>query len=67
MDSMSDNSEERLGDGVPQKKRSLTSISLGWLAEKLRKCERIKSELNSGTYKVDSAAIAQSITNADED
>ena len=64
---MSENSDEMAGDAVPQKKRSLTSISLGWLAEKLRKCERIKAELNSGTYSVDSSAIAQSITNAEDD
>jgi len=47
------------------KKRSLTSITLGWIAEKLRKAEKIKEEIKSGSYKVDSEKIAASIINKD--
>jgi anti-sigma28 factor (negative regulator of flagellin synthesis) len=45
----------------PERKRSLTSITLGWLSEKLRRSEQIKESLKSGSYKVDSEKIAQSI------
>jgi anti-sigma28 factor (negative regulator of flagellin synthesis) len=48
------------------KKRSLTSVTLQWLAERVRKTERIKEELQAGHYKVSSEQIAASIVNDDD-
>ena len=45
------------------KKRSLTSISLGWIAEKLRRAEEIKKAMQDGTYKVDSTKVAKALVN----
>jgi anti-sigma28 factor (negative regulator of flagellin synthesis) len=36
-------------------------MALNWVAEKLRRAERIKTELSEGTYQVDSAKVAQAI------
>lgn len=44
------------------RKRGLTSITLGWIAEKLRRAEKIKHDLAEGTYKVDSEKVAASLT-----
>lgn len=45
------------------KRRSVTSISLGWIAERIRRAEKIKEAMKSGTYTVDSNKVAQSIVN----
>ena len=45
------------------KKRSLTSITLGWIAERVRRAERIKAQVDSGSYQVDTAKVAASIVN----
>jgi len=45
------------------RKRSLTALTLDWLAERLRRSERIKSELESGSYSVDSKKVAASLLN----
>ena len=45
------------------RKRSLTSVTLQWLAERMRRSERIKTEISDGTYQIDSAKIAASIVN----
>lgn len=55
---MDDNNNNRAQEG---RKRSLTSVALQWVAEKLRRTERIKEELQRGTYQVDSNKIAQAI------
>lgn len=47
------------------RRRGLTSVALQWLADKMRRTERIKEELERGTYQVDSNKIAQAILNAD--
>ena len=44
-----------------KKKRSVTSVALGWLAERLRKTEEIRAKVTSGTYKVNPEKVAQSI------
>jgi len=44
-------------------KRSPTLLKLGWLAERLRKAERIKAEIEAGTYRVDSALVAKALLN----
>lgn len=61
---MTKESENPLGKPVNSKKRSLTSLSLQWLAERLRKAERIKSELAQGTYVVPTSKIAEAIVSS---
>jgi len=46
-------------------RRSPTLLKLEWLGERLRRAERIKAELEAGTYKVDSEAVARKILNLD--
>jgi anti-sigma28 factor (negative regulator of flagellin synthesis) len=48
---------------VKPRKRSLTSVTLQWLAERMRRSERIKAQVSEGTYQVDSAKVAASIVN----
>lgn len=50
-------------DQAKPRPRSATSIALGWIAEKLRRSERIKEQLKSGTYSVDSSKVAEAILN----
>lgn len=45
------------------RKRSLTSVTLQWLAERMRRSERIKDALERGTYTVDSEKVAKSLVN----
>lgn len=45
------------------RKRSLTEVTLGWIAERMRKAEKIKADLKSGSYQVDSKKIASAILN----
>lgn len=47
----------------PPRRRGITSITLGWLAEKLRKTEKIKEQLAEGTYKVDPQKVAAAMVN----
>ena len=53
---MDDNNQQK-----PQRKRVITSMTLQWIAEKLRRTDKIKEELSRGTYQVDSAKVAQAI------
>jgi anti-sigma28 factor (negative regulator of flagellin synthesis) len=58
--------EEALTEGGEfSTKRSPTLLKLGWLAERLRKAERIKAQVEAGTYHVDSADVAKAILNLD--
>jgi anti-sigma28 factor (negative regulator of flagellin synthesis) len=54
--------ESNSGGNTP-KKRSLTELTLGWLAEKLRRSEELKAQINSGTYTVNTEKIAEKIVN----
>lgn len=56
MDSENNNSNNSGG-----RKRSLTSIALGWVADRLRRCEELKEQINTGTYEVDNEKIASAI------
>lgn len=47
----------------PTRKRSLTDITLGWIADRLRRAEKIKEQVQSGTYKVNNDKVAASILN----
>jgi anti-sigma28 factor (negative regulator of flagellin synthesis) len=55
---MSDHDKKE--DTAPRRK-GLTSVTLQWIAEKLRRAERIKCALQKGTYQVDSSKVAQAI------
>jgi anti-sigma28 factor (negative regulator of flagellin synthesis) len=55
-------SENNQNEQKPRK-RGLTSLTLGWIAEKLRRAEKIREELEKGTYKVNSEKIAEAIVN----
>jgi anti-sigma28 factor (negative regulator of flagellin synthesis) len=50
----------------PQRKRGFTSVALQWIAERLRRSDQIKTELADGTYKVDSAKVAEALVNKEE-
>jgi anti-sigma28 factor (negative regulator of flagellin synthesis) len=60
-----DMNDEHNNQPKPARKRGLTSVALQWLAEKMRRTERIKEELERGTYQVDSSKIAEAILNGD--
>lgn len=47
----------------PARKRSLTEVTLGWLAERMRRAETIRASIEKGDYKVDTRKIAESIMN----
>ena len=56
-------SEKNSDEQKAPKKRSITSITLGWIAEKLRRAERIKHQIQSGSYKVNTEKVAAAIIN----
>jgi anti-sigma28 factor (negative regulator of flagellin synthesis) len=45
------------------RRRGLTSVTLGWLADRMRKAEKLKAQISSGEYKIDNEKIAASILN----
>ena len=47
----------------PARKRSLTDITIGWIADRLRRAERIKEQVQSGQYQVNTDKVAASIIN----
>ncbi|MCO6432169.1 MAG: flagellar biosynthesis anti-sigma factor FlgM [Deltaproteobacteria bacterium] len=53
-------------DTKPGRRRGLTDLTLGWLAERFRKAESIKEKIESGSYRVDTERVAASILNVDE-
>jgi len=57
-------SDEGRNEQKPRK-RGLTSMTLQWIADKFRRAEQIKNELNTGTYQIDSNKIARAILNGD--
>lgn len=53
-------------DLKPARKKGITSFTLQWIAEKLRRTNKIKEELSNGTYQVDSSKVAKAIVTANE-
>jgi hypothetical protein len=45
----------------PPRRKGLTSLTLQWLADKLRRTDKIKEELSQGTYEIDSSKVAKAI------
>ena len=43
------------------RKRALTTLKLQWVAERMRKYERIRKAIAEGNYRVDSHDVAKSI------
>ncbi len=41
--------------------RSMTTLKLQWLAERVRKCRQLKEQIEAGSYKVDSQEVAKAI------
>jgi anti-sigma28 factor (negative regulator of flagellin synthesis) len=64
---MSADSEDKKHLATIPRKRSLTSLSLQWLAERMRKAERIKAEIAAGKYSVSSADVAESLVSEPSD
>jgi len=48
----------------PIRKRSLTSMTLNWLADRMRRAAQIKEQVNSGTYKVDPQQVAAALVSS---
>ena len=46
--------------------RSMTTLKLQWLAERARKCQKIKAQISSGEYAVDSRKVAQALLDIEE-
>lgn len=45
------------------RRRSPTLLKLQWLAERMRKCERIKKQVAEGGYKIDNLEVAKALLN----
>lgn len=50
-------------NGKKGRRRGLTSVTLGWIADRMRRSEKIKKEIEEGKYQVDSSKIAAAIVN----
>lgn len=46
--------------------RSMTVLKLQWLAERVRKCAKLKDQIDNGSYHVDSKEVAKKILNIEE-
>ena len=47
--------------------RSMTTLKLQWVAERVRKCRRIKEAIENGSYHVDSSEVAKALLQLPED
>jgi anti-sigma28 factor (negative regulator of flagellin synthesis) len=61
--SLCNSSEKQTRQGTVTRRRSLTSITLQWIAEKVRRSEEIKKQIDSGSYRIDSSKVAGAILN----
>lgn len=62
MSLMTDNDQDN--DKKPRR-RGLTSLTLGWLADRLRRAAQVKEQVEKGQYSVDSEKVAAAIVNKD--
>ena len=51
---------------APPRKRSMTSMTLNWIADKFRRAEEIKRQISDGSYSVDSRKVAAAIANEED-
>ena len=65
--SQEDGNPENLETAGRPRKRGLTSITLGWIAERFRRAERVKEQLKNGTYKVDPEEVAKRLVNHEDE
>ena len=56
------NGDDNFKEEKPRR-RGLTSLTLKWLADKIRRAEKIKEDVRSGRYTVDSEKVASSMVN----
>lgn len=61
-----DISKDQSSDEAPPRKRGLTSLTLQWIAERVRKAERIKEEVAQGRYQVKTDKVASALLNEEE-
>lgn len=47
--------------------RSMTVVKLQWVAERVRKIERIKAELQAGSYHVENRAVAKALLGIEDE
>jgi hypothetical protein len=50
----------------PKRKRGFTSVALQWIAERLRRSDQIKTELQEGKYQVDTTKVAEALVSHEE-
>ncbi len=55
---------ENSGKNNDKRVRSLTQMTLTWLAERLRKQQKVKESVKNGNYQVSSQTIAKSMLNS---
>lgn len=48
-----------MSQGSEPRGRSVTSLSLEWIAQKMRRANSIKNRLDQGTYEVNAEQVAQ--------
>ena len=48
---------------APKRQRSMTTLNMQWLGERVRKARKIKAMIEAGEYNVDSKLIAQAMLN----
>ncbi|MCB0319955.1 MAG: flagellar biosynthesis anti-sigma factor FlgM [Bdellovibrionales bacterium] len=60
-------SESKQAEPLSERKRSLTSLTLAWISEKIRRSEAIKAQVRSGAYQVDNAKLAAALANEESE
>lgn len=63
---MSQSKEQAESEAKNPRRKGVTSLTLGWLADRMRRAEKIKAQVASGAYQVNSSQIAASILNQDK-
>ena len=51
-------------NNVPRRQRSMTTLNMQWLGERVRKARKIKEMIEAGEYKVDSRLVAKAMLNS---
>ncbi len=63
---MSESNSKAETPSKPMRRKGITSLTLGWLADRVRRAEEIKAQVASGAYKINSSNIAASILNQEK-